>query len=1017
MDKTEYRIKADEINELIQQGEYARAAEIADTIDWRRVRSVMMLCKVSDLYKMNKRYEDARDVLLLAYEHRQGGRTICYSLCELFIKMEDHVHALEFYKEYMQLSSPNDVGRYILKYKLYEAEEVNLEERIEVLEKLKECEPREKWMYELAYLYHRVGLATRCVEECDELILYFGGKTYASSKYVIKAMELKMLHQQLTQDQQFQYDHRFDPYDAVVQNYEDTSVDEEDEDYAYDEAVEEPQAETMNVGNTRDTRDASGVSSISGISGASDVSGISGVPGASQESALQDTQTYEPVQAPDYESVHTQIYEPVRVHEQQSLYAPKPASLQVYEPEQIRKPEQAQKPEKPKEPEDMDIQVKTVDVGEYNTINLQAELAAGLKEVLDDGQPLIEDPITRSIVAPLLESDTEPMDTEQVQEKVEVIVPDSEEMEGSEVFFGETGELADLRQEALKKNGGNVVADMTARIVMEQMRRENTSSKSALRAEVPKELASVLSQEPDGQISLVVPESTHIEKQITGQMNIDDILTEWERMKKENQEKRQEEVRQRVLQHTGDMFTEFEAAVRDGLLEKLESGQEPEGLSGEGQPQELFAEETWVEEEDTAPDLRKSAAEPAVKSAEADADDDFVVEELEEIEEEPWEAMEPETVPELGSKPAAVPGAANEAEKEPEMKFEPVPEVEFAVEPEAEPEPEAPPTLKKQPVPEPQPKLEEQPVLKELPAQEPQQEQREQPASRETPVPEPQPVPQVKKKPERTEGAEKPVPAKPAVEREKGQPRSLTREEKDLYAPFIQERSAREQLAQALDNISLASYTGNIIITGEEGMDTIGLAKTMIREMKSTDSNFSGKVAKISGKALNNKDIAATINGLKNGALIVQNVSELTPETAAVLHKCLQQENLGIILVIEDDKKAMDEFLSGNKELGRSFTARVDVEAMNNDALVAYGKQYAKDQEYAIDELGMLALHTRIEEMQTIDHKVTGAEVREIVDEAIRHANRKSLGHFFDVLFAKRYDNEDMIILGEKDFA
>ena len=204
MDKSEYKLRAEEIKDLISRGEYAQAAEIADTIDWRRVKSVMMLCTISDLYKINRRYEDARDMLLLAYERRPGGRTICYSLCELSIKMEEYVQAIEYYKEFVQVA-PKDPGRYILQYKLYEAQDVSLEERIAVLEELKKRDYREKWAYELAYLYHRVGLAARCVEECDELILWFG-----EGKYVIKAMELKMLHQPLTPEQQEKYDHRND---------------------------------------------------------------------------------------------------------------------------------------------------------------------------------------------------------------------------------------------------------------------------------------------------------------------------------------------------------------------------------------------------------------------------------------------------------------------------------------------------------------------------------------------------------------------------------------------------------------------------------------------------------------------------------------------------------------------------------------------------------------------------------------------------------------------------------------
>lgn len=188
LDKYEYKIRSEEIKALIGRKKYTEAMEIADMIDWRRVKNVNMLCTVSDLYKLNRRYEESREILLLAYERHPGGRMIIYSLCELSIKLDDVVRAVEYYKEFVQ-TAPRDNGRYVLQYKLYEAQEVTLEERIAVLEELKRREYREKWAYELAYLYHRIGLSTKCVEECDELILWFG-----EGKYVIKAMELKMLH-------------------------------------------------------------------------------------------------------------------------------------------------------------------------------------------------------------------------------------------------------------------------------------------------------------------------------------------------------------------------------------------------------------------------------------------------------------------------------------------------------------------------------------------------------------------------------------------------------------------------------------------------------------------------------------------------------------------------------------------------------------------------------------------------------------------------------------------------------
>ncbi len=264
------------------------------------------------------------------------------------------------------------------------------------------------------------------------------------------------------------------------------------------------------------------------------------------------------------------------------------------------------------------------------------------------------------------------------------------------------------------------------------------------------------------------------------------------------------------------------------------------------------------------------------------------------------------------------------------------------------------------------------------------------------------------------EKANKEQPA--ATTQSKSKVRQFSSEEAELFGSFAHNEIMRERIVTAIDNISMASYTGNVIITGDEGMDTLALAKSLIKEIQNTDSNFSGKTAKISGGSLNKKDIQETLGKLANGALIVQNACAMTSSTVEKLHRVLEQEERGIIVILIDIKKAMNRFLRTNPILKETFTVRVDIAAMDNDALVKHGVEYAKEQEYSIDDMGVLALHTRIAEMQTSDHAVNIDEVKELIDEAIRHANKKTIGHFFDIIVAKRYDEEDMIILREKDF-
>ncbi|MCM1541068.1 MAG: hypothetical protein NC121_07390 [Blautia sp.] len=1110
MDKYEYKVRSDEIKDLIAQGEYIQAAEIADTIDWRRVKSVMMLCTISDLYKINRRYEDARNMLLLAYERRPGGRTICYSLCELSIKMEDFVPAVNYYKEFVQVA-PRDPGRYILQYKLYEAQDVSLEERIGVLEELKKRDYREKWAYELAYLYHRVGLGTRCVEECDELIVWFG-----EGKYVIKAMELKMLHQPLTLAQQETYAHRFDPA-PQEQPYYGTGQESAPQEQLYYENQPEPVPQEQFYYENQP--EPVPQEPLYYEAGSEPVPQEQFYYGNQPEPVSQEQFYYEAGQEPVSQEQSYYGNQPESASREQAYYAPMPeqppgydmgGKTRIYESVSGTLP--AENAETvPQQPEEMDIQVKPMDMGQYNTINLQAEIAAGLREVLEDDQKASrESEITKSIMAPLLEAETESLDLPEIDEvDADDLGPETEVMEDSEVFFGETGEIGDIQggrqasdgketvkeivpeigagrrtvsaevfeyappeplpeketaeriaekpaektdsTEAAKEKPEPVAAieqpkaetaaekqranDTTAEAVMAQLRRESRAEEQVLTAQPPKEIAGVLSQESDGQIRLVIPESEQIEKQITGQMNLEDVLQEWERMKQENAEKRKEEVRQHVLRHTGEMFTAFEASVRDGLLEQLESGnadaQETvedtptdddlfdngtadESFGGESE-QEFPAEENLIDGQDETEDWDSQSQEDPeeeletiLKEAEQEVifGDSDEVEEMEEIE----ELLESDDAEEIGQDPdeeddTGVPEWLGGGEPE-EVEAEDLEEETSAAEPEeAEKQGEIAGQESQSAADDSKPAEESEPgeTAKEPEAAgeepEPEKDGKKEPAK---------PAKSAKKKSEEDSSS---------VEREKGKVRSLTKEEKDLYGPYIQSRASREQLVHAIDNISMAAYTGNIIITGEEGMDTVSLAKNMIREVQVTDSNFAGKVAKISGQALNKKDVESTVNQLKNGALIIQKASGMDEDTAKRLHKALQQESFGIIIILEDVKKAMNKFLEKHSELAACFTARMDVESLSNGTLVAFGRKYAREREYSIDDMGILALHTRIDEMQTSDHVVTVMEVKELVDSAIKHANKKNLKHFFDILLARRYDEEDMIILGERDFA
>ena len=904
MDKYEYKVRAEEIKSLIADGEYAEAAKIADTIDWRRVRSVMMLCTISDLYKINRRYEDSRDILLLAYEKGGGRRPIVYSLCELSIKLEEYVQAIEYYKEFVQLA-PKDSGRYILQYKLYEAQEVSLEERIAVLEELKKKDYREKWAYELAYLYHRVGLESKCVEECDEMFLWF-----SDGRYVLKALELKKLHQPLTEEQEAKYEqmkHTGGIIEADIVT-EGKAIQEEAGQAAAEEEEDDEFSREQNV-LTDPTQE---------------------LPGKSLD----------------------------------------------------------------------EIEVKTVDVSQYNTINLQKELAESMKEFLGvsshaeerenavqketqnveeeaeaaEAADMAEAADIHEVTASEMPAEELPaasgpetpaavkQDTDEMQLISEDMLTDSDseaaDPVSEEVFFGNTSEVKveDVISELVEKDAQtsrniaamqesvSKVADRAESLQKDRERLPEASPNPAISNtgvirtfHKPSGFDDILSQEYDGQISLAIPEEEQIEKQITGQLSIDDVMAEWEKMKKENEQKMMQEIKERVHKQTDSLFSDFDEATKTGLLEELEKAmvdaavRESKKRAEAERPKVVKVSDIDAKEEEKAEEQPEEQTEKQPE----------VIEDAEIIEEETGEA---------------------DTSLDEEIPAEEVPEKEIAEEEAAEE------------------KIEEEKTEEEKTEEE-------------------------KTKEEGTAEAGNSYTA-----------REMSRSEREQFAPFIHHKKTRKQIVEVIDNISLASYTGNVVITGEEGTGTTALAKLLVKEVQLSDNNFSGKVAKISGGNMNKKEVGATLDRLLGGALIIEGAASMKKNTVESLIRELNQEGKGLIIILEDKKEAIEKFLTKYPALATIFNLRVDVEALDDQTLVKYARKYALEQEYAIDELGVLALHTRIADMQTSDHEVTLSEIEEIVDEAIYYADKKTPKHFFDVLFGKRYDDEDMVVLREKDF-
>lgn len=897
MDKYEYKLRLEEIKTLNKKGRFQESAQIADTIDWKKVRNTSTLGIISDVYKINRRFDDAREILLLANEKSPQNRRIVYALCDLAIKTGQVVEAVEYYKQFIQLS-PNDNSKYILLYKIYEAQDISLEERIAVLKEYKKREYNEKWAYELAFLYHRVGLATECVEECDQLILWFG-----EGKYVLKAMELKRLYVPLSPAQQQLYDSQYGGRNAVE---------------------EEPQE----------------------------------APAQEQTQAVRSAES--------------------------------------------------------KEKADLDIHVKPMDMGQYNTINLQEALAASMRDVfavdreeVKTASPEQEEPdlmknqqtvyaaengngeYQEDISRVLEESDqwdaqaTGQLDMEETKlaaDAVDAAEPVSVQPTQStpQVYADEeptlpvassSGECAYVAEPVNAQPEAPILAAQPAPeqtpavtdpadagmqeihpAVVETpwMPMKTDKIEHIQGVEIQEKAAAVPERQPERK---AVVGNTKIERQTTGQMNIEEVLKEWERLKKENEEKRKQETRQWMLQQTGSLFDDFDESSRNGVLEQL---QREESLPVEDEKAPANAENQEAPVGDRAAVETTAAKAPLV-----DPSRETETEELEEIEEAPPVAD-------------AAQGYAEQNAETEAQDAEPVQRYAKQAAPERI----------------------GAPATEETKA-----------SRQEAPTPQPEASGEEKRLQER-------VSQQQAAERV----RSMTKAERKLFAQFIPTKRAMRQLVAALDEISLSAYTGNVVITGMPGSGTLKLTKCMIREIQASDGNFSGKVAKVNAELINKKDAKALVEKVANGALVIEKAGKLSNEGCEKLADALNQEHTGIIVFVLDEKRAIDRLYKKNGRLMESFTARFDIAALDSATLVKYGCQYAYTQEYSIDELGRLALHTRIEDMQTSSHAVTVGEVRDIVDEAIAHANRKTIGHFIDIVLRRRYDEDDMIILREKDF-
>lgn len=991
MDKYEFKLRSEEIDKLMENQKYADAVRLADTIDWKRVKSATTLAKIAELYKINKRFDDCYRILEFAYDRNPSNRNVVYSLCEICIETGDIVEAIEYFKEYASLA-PRDPGVYTLRYRIYEAQNVGFEERIELLEELKKKDRLEEWEYELAYLYHRAGFATKCVEECDELILWFG-----EGPYVVKAMELKMLHEPLTPSQQEKYDRRNEEkiqIAAQAAKERNTGEMDLDDDFRV-KTIDMSKFNTMNL----------------------------------QAELAENLKEYiddepKPVQSLGENREDQKVYHnTIPADAQEVFFADQTADMRYQIPSPQSAAEATPEMEAFKESFAQDY------------VGVEPPQSMGqLIEDLDEGtQEIPVEAVVGAVpMAPVVNGDTARVHTRDVQEihfgdEGETV---AEEIPGQQSFISNTQRMAPVT--------GNAGA-----------------------------YERLLAQEMDGQISLAnLQEEKVVEKQITGQLNIQDILADWEKLKKEREQKMQEDVRQNVLQHTGQIFTRFNEDSKTGILASLEDPSVLDAINGSASATVMkgldnHAKQVIVPGSKTVEDaLAEELAEPVKKeNIESEPVTDPIIEELTEemietaAEEIPEaratvvagaldetgvlnQTIVSQFTGELSTTAGAmdtviiaesvvtdIESAAAAAEATAVVATaEAVAEGVAAVAGDS--------TYIAEEVAE-----ENTDVVENIVDEIVEDTENEVPAEEMTPsiegnfygsvtaaipggiwkevdgieeIQEEAPVEEYNMQDQEDVVSEE--------DQEMTEHKDLTDEEKDLFKPFLYSKKMKAQILDTLEKITLAAYVGNVVITSDSKETSLQLAKLIVSYVRMGDDNFSGNVAKIDAEKLNKKDMGNVFAKLVNGALLIEDAGKLNSQTMRAMLQELNQEANGIIVILMDKKRAMDTLMGRGAVISEFFNARIDVLSMNVDMLVTYGIRYVYDKGYSVDDMGRLALYKRISEMQAGNHTVTIAEVKEIMEDAMHRADKGGLSKMASIIMRKRYDENDMIILKEKDF-